>query len=249
MFFDISNIPFSHRDKLNGISLPRTLTPELAEFLGIMVGDGHVGAHKRKTQNGFYYDLNICGHLKDKYYHMVYVNELAERLFGIKLNVSFVPKRNAIVLRKQSKAICSFLKDIFHLPKNKQYTGVPDCILQGCGLVKKSFLRGLADSDFYFGVKNKPCPYPIVRGDSKSEALMRQCSQMLQELGIQNYVRKENKFYAKRNKTYVGYRIYINGRKRVKAFMEQVGFQNPNKLDKYRDFLRKHIVYKRRASR
>jgi intein/homing endonuclease len=244
MDIDVSKIPFSHRDRLSGVRLPSKLTPELAEFLGIMIGDGHVSVQKRKKQNGFYYEINICGHIKDKFYHFQYVDELARKLFGISLNKQTRALRNALVLRKQSKAICLFLKEIFHLPRNKRYVGVPNCILQSDAAIKQAFLRGLADSDFYMGIKHRPQPYLVVQGDSKSEKLMRQCSVMLSELGVLNYVRKEAKFYAKRNKAYVGYRIYVNGYKRVNAFMEQVGFQNPNKNKKYDDFLQKHIVYK-----
>jgi intein/homing endonuclease len=239
MNLDVSAIPFSRSDKKNNVFLPTTLTCELAEFLGIMIGDGHVGVIKRRKQNGFYYEIDISGHLKDKYYHMEYVNGLIHKLFGIKFNQQVLEKTNTIMLRKQSQAICLFLRDVFGLPNNKDSIVIPARILNGDLKIKIAFLRGLADSDFCFTVKYKPHAYPVVHGTSKSEQLMRQCSDILCELGVQNYVQKEKNFYAKRNRAYPRYRVYVNGCKRVKKFMDTVGFQNPNKVSKYEQFLEK----------
>jgi intein/homing endonuclease len=239
MYFDVSRIPSSRSDKKNNIRLPNTLTCELAEFLGVMVGDGHVSVQKRRKQNGFYYDINISGHLKDKYYHLEYVNELAYGLFGVKFHQQILEHKNTVVLRKQSQAICHFLKDIFGLPRNKANVTIPDCILKSDLNIKSAFLRGLADSDFCFTVKYKPKAYPVVHGTSKSKILMQQCSEILSELGVRSYVQKEDNFYAKRNKTYLRYRVYVNGCERVKKFMNRIGFQNPNKIKKYTQFLEK----------
>lgn len=79
----------------------------------------------------------------------------------------------------------------------------------------------------------------MIHGDSKSKKLIEQCSKMLNELGIENYWRKEEQWYEKRKKRYVIYRVYVNGFVRVKKFMEEVGFQNKNKVEKYEDALKR----------
>ncbi|MEM2915756.1 MAG: LAGLIDADG family homing endonuclease, partial [Candidatus Woesearchaeota archaeon] len=194
---------------------------------------------KRRKQNGFYYEIDISGHLKDKCYHMEYVNGLIHKLFGVKFNQQILEQSNILMLRKQSQAICLFLKNVFGLSHNKNNVVIPELVLKSDLKTKSAFLRGLADSDFCFTVKYKPHAYPVIHGTSKSEQLIRQYSDILSELGVQNYVQKEKNFYVKRNKEYPRYRVYINGGKRVKRFMDRVGFQNPNKVKKYELFLEK----------
>jgi hypothetical protein len=40
LFFDISEIPFSRQDRLRNITLPTFLSEQLAEEIGIHIGDG-----------------------------------------------------------------------------------------------------------------------------------------------------------------------------------------------------------------
>lgn len=234
MRFNISNIKRSRRDVLQKITLPRRLTHEVAEFFGIMVGDGHIGIyHTTKPKKRTYYQLQISGHIKDKKYQMSYINKLILKLFNIKFHVDIIKEHNIIILRKQSQGICEFLRKETGIENRKDNVSIPGCILSGNKKIKAAFLRGLADADFCFTVKYKPNVYPVIHGDSKSKKLIEQCSEMLNELGVENYWRKEEQWYEKRKKRYVIYRVYVNGFLRVKKFMEEVGFQNRNKTEKW----------------
>ena len=240
MKFNVSNIMMSRRDKKEGVRIPKQLTLELAEFFGIMVGDGHIGIyHVKKPKKRTYYQLQISGHIKDKKYQMLYINKLILKLFNIKFHVDVIKENNIIILRKQSQAICEFLRKVTGIQNRKDTVCIPECILNGNKKIKAKFLRGLADADFCFTVKFKPNVYPVIHGDSKSKKLIEQCSEMLKELDIENYWRKEEQYYEKRGKTYVIYRVYVNGFSRVKKFMEKVGFQNRNKVKKYENTLKR----------
>ena len=46
MKFDLSKIKFSNNDLKRNICIPASMTPKLAEFLGIIVGDGHVACYR-----------------------------------------------------------------------------------------------------------------------------------------------------------------------------------------------------------
>ncbi len=85
MKLDLSKIKFSNNDTRNNIQIPSRLTPKLAEFIGIMVGDGHVGVYKNFPGGRTFsnYEIRINGNLKDYDYYSVYVNNLIEELFNV----------------------------------------------------------------------------------------------------------------------------------------------------------------------
>ncbi|MBT4605040.1 hypothetical protein HOC01_05345 [archaeon] len=230
--FNISNIPFSNKDKHYKIKLPTQMSLELAELIGIVVGDGHIGLYKRNHENRSHYRINICGNIKDEK-HIDYTNSLFYSVFGVKLNKLIIKNKNAIELQKQSKAVCLFFKNIINIPNNKRNITIPKCILAGSSKIKALFIRGLADADFCLTIKYKPNSYPVIQGGFKSKTLTEESSKILKELSIKNYVRKEAQYYKKRDITYTIHKIYINGFKRVGEFMEVIGFNNENKSSKY----------------
>jgi len=142
------------------------------------------------------------------------------------------------MLRKDSKAIYHFLNKIIAIPQRKNAIMIPEIILNGNKKIKTFFLRGLADADFCFTIKYKPKAYPVVHGTSKSKALIRQCSNILDKLNIQNNIQSESDYYKERDKTYLRHRVYVNGSARVQKFMKIVGFANRLKVEKYAEFLR-----------
>jgi len=181
--------------------------------------------------------MSITGNIKDKDYYLEYVSQLTSKIFNIKFNVRIEKSRNAIVIFKDSKAIHSFLKHYFELPSNKNHVVIPKIIMQASEEIKTTFLRGFFDADGCFVVKYKPNPYPVVQAASKSSQLIKEVAEVLAELEIPSCTFKETSFYKKRNKTYITHEIFINGRKRVKKFMNKIGFSNKNKIEKYRIFI------------
>ena len=67
MEFNLSKIKFSKNDINRNIKIPKILTKELAEFVGIMIGDGHLGYYENKDAKYPYvhYEIRISGNLKD----------------------------------------------------------------------------------------------------------------------------------------------------------------------------------------
>src|SRR3989338_90071 len=231
MKFDLSNIQRSKNDEKANITIPDCMTTQLAEFIGIMVGDGHVG------HEGYHRSLRIAGNINDIVYYETYVQDLIKDLFNINFTLFTQRSKNVEIIQKHSKALFYFFHEIISIPQRKDHVEVPACILSGSKDVKSCFLRGLADADFCFTIKHKPNPYPVIQAGFKSEVLTRQCSLMLRELGIENCVGNEVSYYAKRNKTYSSCRIYVNGFDRVTKFIEKIGFGNNNKRDKYLQFI------------
>ena len=52
MNFDLSKVELSKNDVRRGITLPILLSKELAEFIGIVIGDGHLSVSTGKQKSG-----------------------------------------------------------------------------------------------------------------------------------------------------------------------------------------------------
>jgi len=240
MEFDLSKIMFSKNDLKSNIKIPKILSKELAEFVGIMIGDGHVGKHRSRSGNysSEHYQIRIGGNIRDKKYYTTYVNNLFVKLFNIQFTFYHSTCDNTLISRKESKSIYYFLSEIMNIPQRKDNVAIPNCILFSTKEIKSAFLRGLADADFCLTIKSR-INYPVINGTSKSGILIKQCSQILYELGIENNIQHEINYYKKRDRAYNRYRVYINGHSRVRKFLDIIGFSNPIKIQKYRDFLEK----------
>lgn len=241
MAFDLSKIEFSNHDLRRNIKIPKKINFELAEFIGIMVGDGHIGFYSNKEGKNPYkhYEIEICGNIKDLSYYL-YVNGLISKLFNIKFNLRKRIEMNAIVLRIDSKAIFYFLSKMVGLPTRKNTIGIPKCIIQTSKENKISFLRGLADADFTFTIKNKEGkPYPVVVGSSKSKKLIMGVCEILNDLQIQHCSTFEKTYYEKRNKEYEIYKVYVNGIRGVNAWFSTVSFSNKRHTSKYKKYIKR----------
>ena len=202
MEFDLSKIKFSHNDLKSCITIPNRLTSELAEFIGIVVGDGHVGLYKSKKGNKpfTHYELKISGNIKDIDYYVNHVDILAYNLFHVKFSINKQKNEESVMLSKNSKAIYFFLSKVIMIPQIKDKISIPACIKNDSIEIKSSFLRGLADADFTLSIKNKEGkPYPSVQGSSKSEELIKGVCLILKEMDIcytsffdKNYSEKRN---------------------------------------------------------
>ena len=241
MEFNLSKIKFSKNDLKSNIRIPRILTKELAEFVGIMIGDGHVGKHRSRSGNysSPHYQIRIGGNIRDKKYYETYVNNLFYKIFNVQFTFYHSICDNTFISRKESKAIYYHMVEIMRIPQRKDNVSIPNCILMSNKEIKSAFLRGLADADFCLTIKSSK-KYPVINGTSKSRLLIKQCSEILDELGINNCIHHETNYYEKRNRTYTCHRVYINGHLRVRRFLEIVGFSNVLKTQKYREFLEKN---------
>ncbi len=239
MKLDLSKIKFSNNDVRKNVKIPDILTPKLAEFIGIMVGDGHVGYYKyhRMGKPSINYDIRVSGNSKDWDYYSEYVNNLASELFNLRFYVIKPKNENSIMLYKNSKAIYYFFSQCLSIPQRKDVVQIPEQIINSTLTIKSAFLRGLADSDFTFTLKNKEGKmYPVVQGSSKSKKLIDEVSFILKGLKINHCTFFERSHYEKRDKLYERHAIYINGFTNVSEWFSKVGFSNSRHTTRWREF-------------
>ena len=244
MEFDLSKIKFSKNDLKKGINIPKNLDSRLAEFIGIIVGDGHIGKHRSKSGNysSVHYQIRICGNIRDKEYYIIYVNNLFSKIFSAQFSFLNSVRDNTIVLRKESKAIYYFMTEIMNIPQRKDNVRIPRIIRNATDEIKSSFLRGLVDADFTLTIKNKEGkPYPVIQGVSKSKGLIDDISGILHEFDIKNCTVFDKNRSNKGRKSYPVYRIYINGSNRIKTFLSKIGFSNPRHPRTFYNYLERRV--------
>ena len=192
------------------------LTKELAEFLGILIGDGYLDLARNR--------VIITGNIKkDKLYLSNYVKNLIENLFQVKTIFWKQENKGAYYLCLNSVKIISKLKEL-----NLEKTSIPSIIMRSNKNMKANFLRGLADTDFtiYFkkGKNRKLHSYPVICSTFNSKFLVSKIKSLLSELGIRANIYAQKRYIA--NKFYNQYDIQIYGRKNLDIWLKNIGFNN-----------------------
>ena len=235
MRFDLSIIGMSKRDVIAGLKLPDLLTEELAEFIGIMIGDGHLGHYTGKDgreRNYVNYQINIAGNKSEEEY-LNHIMNLFYSLFHVKLYYTKDTAFNSIILRKNSKGILQFLNNICGIPLNHKtkIVEIPELIKNSEDDIKCAFLRGLADTDFTVTFKNranKGHNYPVIVGGFKSRKLVEDLEELCFTLGFRHSVAYDRKVFDKRKGDYNTINcIYLYGRKNFNRWVKSIGFSNP----------------------
>ena len=200
------------------IRLPKK-SIELAEFYGIMLGDGNLTRIKKHKVG--VYQIRIVGDSRnDKEYLLNYVKPLIEKLFNMEVKVSKQKDINALKLTSTGRKLVEFLESIGFKPGDKirNQLDIPLWIKENEKFLK-SCLRGLYDTDgsvykltnqnvFQFSFRN----YNIT--------LMKSVRESLLSLDINP------------SKITKGNEITITKKSELRKFLKDIGFSNIKHLNK-----------------
>ncbi len=246
MELDVSTIRVSKNDLRCGLKLPRVMTLELAEFIGIMMGDGHLGYYRGTLGNGkryVNYQIKVAGNKAEKIY-LESIMSLFRSLFSLELKYTQDTAPNAIILRKQSKGVLHFLNQVCGIPINSkvEIAMVPEIILKSQDdNIKRAFLRGLADTDFSVCFKNKyktkHC-YPVIKGTFKSKRLIQDLELLFQRLDLRYSTYYDEERHDSRFGDYINHSIYLNGKDNFHKWIQTIGFSNPKFQVKVQQWLK-----------
>jgi hypothetical protein len=233
MKFDLSIIKISKPDIRRNIRFPEELTPELAEFIGIMIGDGHltrVIGKNRDGSNSLKSDIVISGNKKELNYHKMIIS-LFENLFSLKLHYYQDSKPGAIVLKAYSKGIVNFLHKICEIPLNRKchLVSIPKLIKNSDNKTKHAFLRGLSDTDFTITFKNKTKKghtYPVIKASFKSKQLIKDLEILFKKLGFRYCTLYDERTYDTRFGETTKHNIYLNGKDNFLRWIELINSSN-----------------------
>jgi len=212
---------------------------ELAEFIGLYVGDGSIDVRPEKST----YEFKIVGNPKDEIPYYSFVSSLTSTIAGRKIKPKILDCGRSVGIRFCSKNLFEELKRI-SLSSTPQTLKrkIPIKILKRRGLYV-AFLRGLFDTDDCFTVKKKhkiKPYYPVIGISQKNASLIRQVAELLTKLKIQASVRLNWAYRDKRTgRMYRKSWIYIYGNINVAKWFGIIGTHNPKIKDKYQTFLAK----------
>lgn len=194
---------------------------ELAEFIGIMLGDGNLGLYNRA------YKIRICGHSsKDKDYLLKFVKPLAEKLFNEKFK-TYIHNNNCLYLMKDSKKIFATLIHFGLKSGNKKLNNIsiPKWIFSSNEYVV-ACVRGLIDTDgSVVNVKGRRCSFIYFKTGIPN--IVKSFTKCMKMLGF-----RTSKWNHQSNTS----QLSICGRDMVKKYYKEVGFNNPKHANKFKIF-------------
>lgn len=208
----------------NGLNMKPKLTSELAEFIGIMSGDGYMNHYS----NGHYF-IEIVGHSEnDLEYHKKYIAGLVERLFAIRPTLVFKKGQNTLCSRISSKRIFCILENLGFPKGKKDKLNIPPWISKNKTFFL-SFLRGLYDTDGSIILRTRG-QHSISLG-LKNKSLILQIKHFLEEIGyfVAYY---EGTQWDKRGFNSKMFCIRINQKRLFNKFKNDVDSSNPYKIQR-----------------
>ncbi len=185
---------------------------ELAEFMGIMIGDGGMST----------YHIAITLNATDDAQYIEFVTNLVERLFGVRPKILKRKDKNAVAITVARKLLVEYLTTL-GLPignKVKQNITVPSWIMKNHDYAR-ACMRGLIDTDgsiftHKYVSKRKVYAYKKISFSSASPTLLRAVHTILTQNGVEANVAKTN--------------VRIDSRASVTKFFSCIGTSNPKHL-------------------
>jgi len=198
----------------NKLKVPKKMSPELAELLGLYMADGCTSTGGRIIFAVEKSDLQL----------MKRIEELMSKVFGLKLGM--VQKKegdNSVCLIFYSRDLCNVFRE-FEWRKEKSLKAfIPSHIFQSSAESARTFLRGLFEGDGDVHADGYPRLY------SASERLVKDAQQLLFGLnivsGIHSY-RSKNRFGKNPM-----YHLTIIQERSVDEFANRIGFISGRKND------------------
>jgi intein/homing endonuclease len=207
------------------------VTAELAEEIGIHVGDGSMNIYNEMSC----YTL-ACHAIDDREYMDKHVIPLYERLYSVKIKPRMW-SHGAYGFRLYNRAVLEFKHEYLGLPLgSKNSIQIPTCIRSDEQLMK-AFLRGFVSTDGSVNtfVANKKTFYPRIEMGNVSKQLILQIQAFLVSNGYRTSIYRINKDSLTWND---GLRVTLNGFAMLKKWREEIGFPNPKQDHKAQDLLK-----------
>jgi len=223
MRFDLTKIKLSNNDIKRGLTLPKCPSKELAEFVGILIGDGYLYEKQ--------YTIGIVGNYKTDEIYFNKIQNMILNIFNLKGKIRI--RQGAIRLTVKSKGLFNFLTKLINLEYGKhkgKNVKIPKILIDD-NQFTKDIIRGIFDTDGTIftsakkGVKN----YPTIELTTTSLDLANQVKEILkkEEFRVAG-VRK----YKYKHSWLISNKVSLYGKDNVLLWYKKIGFSNNNKQDR-----------------
>ncbi|MEK6912343.1 MAG: LAGLIDADG family homing endonuclease [Nanoarchaeota archaeon] len=207
--------------RLKKINLPK-ISEELAEFIGIYLGDGTMTTNQ----------IRIVGDARYDVFYFEYISKMVYHLFGLKTSLIKHKDTNTFLVVVYSKALCEFMNQNFNLKpgdKIRNQSGIPQKIFRNINFAK-ACLRGLIDTD---GSVSR-------RGRNGSQFCIQFTSHNKKLLGQVKKINKRLKIFTFGDETGTGTNKWEN----IVKYFQIVGSSNPKHIVRF--LLRKEgrVIYR-----
>jgi len=218
---DCSNINYSKYDLLKKINFPNKITEDLAEEIGMHLGDGFLSSLR--------YDYRLKGNpLDEKDYYNKYIKPLFKRLYNLDINLKNYSQSYGFELT--SKALWEFKSKVLGIKTGEKNTiTLPEVLKVNNPKILCAFIRGLFDTDgcLYFrsnyGYKGY---YPTITLGLASKQLVKEVGEILIMLGF-----KPGIYFYKEYAT-----VRLNGIKSFKRYQELIGWSSQKNLNRVQNW-------------
>jgi len=190
---------------------------ELAEFIGIMLGDGHIKTNK--TQ------LEISLNSETDYVYALYVQSLINKLFRLNSSLCEDGREKSVTVLVSSRNLVEFMLDRGLRAGNKvvNQVGVP-CWVNSKEEYKVACLKGLMDTDGSFyayshRVNGKVYKNYALDFTNRSVPLLKAVKEFLIDIGC--------------FPTSAKFKVVLYKKKDIRRYINTVGTSNPSRRDKF----------------
>ncbi|MDO8656097.1 MAG: LAGLIDADG family homing endonuclease [Nanoarchaeota archaeon] len=214
------------------------ITPELAEIIGIYIGDGYL------RYEGSRKELDISGGYEEKEYYDNHVIPLCNQTFNISITGKFFPSRSTYGFVIRDRSVLEIFKEMGFPSGNKSaIIKIPDIIKYSDNKeIITRFLRGYFDTDGCVCFRNRKGgkSYSVYQQKyhyhsrilltSVSEYLIEDLNVMLTTLGFKFNISSRTPKQHNWNKTFT---IAIVGKDNLERWIALIGMKNTVKLSRY----------------
>ena len=205
-----------HIGKIKNIRIP-SLSKELAEFTGIVMGDGGI------TQNQVMISTNSIDDKKYGYF----IKKLIKKLFNVNASIYYTVRARVMIIAVSRKKLVEFCNKKLELKignKLKQGLDIPNWI-KGNLEFEKVCVRGLIDTDGSIfnechNINGKKYNYKRLNFTSASPELRKSVFNILQKNGLSPKIRNNRC-------------VQIEDKAKIKEYFEIIGTHNPKHLKRY----------------
>lgn len=196
------------------VHFPKQST-ELAEFVGILLGDGNINAYKKGKKVRTYH-IKIAGDYKtDKGYHIEYIKPLCEKLFQINAREIRLIKQNERFIVMYGKRLIEFFREMGINPGDKivNQSTIPEWVYKRKSYIR-ACLRGLIDTDgSVFRMSRKDPNLIRISFKNANRVLLDDAREAFTGLGF--------------HPSKVTWRtIFISRQSEIRKYLKEIGFSN-----------------------
>ena len=199
------------KDLITGITKPfkkPKISKELAEFAGIMIGDGGMTKSQIRITFNKETDKDYCD----------FVENLANKIFNVPISRSYRKNQNAVDLVISRSELVNFCNKKLGLKignKLKQGVNIPEWIKRRLEF-QKACLKGLIDTDGCIfnevhKINGKRYSYKRINFTSQSPHLIKSVFSILKKLGFRPFIRRNGGSIQLENKEEINYYFKIIG--------------------------------------